>query len=67
VSCCGGSCCSWDKRTAATVVDIKEGDVVNEMARDKDKTSDDAADDEVDYATNVDDDMECTTRVLRIS
>jgi len=43
VSCCRGSCCSWDKRTATTVVDVMGDDTVNEMTKDEDKTSDNSA------------------------
>ena len=33
VSCCWGSCCSWDERTATVVVG---GDAVTEMIEDED-------------------------------
>jgi len=59
ILCCRGSCCSWHERTATAVVDVMEGDIVNEITGDEDKTSDDAAD--------VDDNREGTTGVLGLS
>ena len=47
VNCCGGSCCSCDKKTATVVVDMMGGDAVHEMTVDVDKTSEDAAADDI--------------------